>query len=72
MILLIPIWMVFSILIPKPLSGMVFGWIDDPINFIVEVLSGKGKIILTTLPLIRNLFASPTMLALFNQILKKL
>ena len=54
----------------QTLSGMIFGWIDDPINFIVEVPSGKGKIVLTTFPLVRNLFASPTILALSNQILK--
>jgi len=54
----------------QTLSGMIFGWIDEPINFIVEAPSGKGKIILTTFSLIRNLFKSPTMFTLFNQILK--
>jgi hypothetical protein len=54
----------------KTLMGIVFGWIDHPLNFMVEIPMGKGKIILHTFPIIKNLSRSPIMTALLYQLLK--
>jgi len=54
----------------KTLAGMVFGWIDQPINFMVEIPVGKGRFIIHTFPIIKRLSNSPVMVALLYQILK--
>jgi len=54
----------------KTLIGIVFGWIEHPLNFMVEIPMGKGKIVLHTFPILKKLSSSPIMTALFYQLLK--
>jgi hypothetical protein len=54
------------------LSGMVIGWITNPMNFIVEVKDGNGKVQLTTFRLFSTEKLSPTLVALLWRLLKTL
>jgi len=54
------------------LSGMVIGWITNPMNFIVEVKDGNGKVQLTTFRLFSTERLSPTLVALLWGLLKTL
>lgn len=53
----------------KTLAGMIIGWLYYPMNFMVEVPIGKGKIIMHTFPIINRLSTSPVMNALLYQII---
>jgi hypothetical protein len=52
------------------LSGMVIGWITNPMNFIVETKLGKGKVQLTTFKVLSSDKLSPTLVALLWRMLK--
>ncbi len=53
----------------RTLAGMIIGWLYYPLNFMVEVPLGKGKIIMHTFPIINRLSESPVMNALLYQII---
>ena len=55
----------------KTLAGMIIGWLYYPMNFMVEVPLGKGRIIMHTFPVINRLSSSPVMSALLYQILER-
>ncbi|MEW5816535.1 MAG: hypothetical protein AB1798_14225, partial [Spirochaetota bacterium] len=52
------------------LAGMIIGWIHHPMNFIVKVPVSKGRILLSTFPLKRNILKSPSAWAFLQQLLK--
>ncbi|MCX7796490.1 MAG: hypothetical protein N2380_08220 [bacterium] len=52
------------------LGGMVIGWVTNPMNFVVEIRDGKGKVILTTFRLFSSSSLSPTLVALLWRMLK--
>ena len=54
------------------LSGMVIGWITNPMNFIVETKLGKGNVQLSTFKVLSSDKLSPTLVALLWRMLNTL
>ena len=54
------------------LSGMVIGWVTNPMSFVVETKSGKGESLLTTFKIFSGDKLSPTLVALLWRMLHTL